>query len=94
MPATECNCDLPDYAYVDWLQEQGWQVTEEDLLFVNMGTPRCVYDYGVDIAMGSSSQYGFGKNVQYYFLVDNINGDGCYVYNIEKLEGSGHGYEN
>jgi hypothetical protein len=28
---TECNCDLPLFAYVDWLQEQGWEVTEEEL---------------------------------------------------------------
>jgi hypothetical protein len=28
MARTECNCDLPLFAYIDWLQEQGWSTEE------------------------------------------------------------------
>jgi hypothetical protein len=33
---TECNCDLPLYAYRDWLIEEGWEDTfiEEEFEFV------------------------------------------------------------
>jgi hypothetical protein len=31
---TECNCDLPTYAYYDWLIEEGWTPCEEELEYV------------------------------------------------------------
>jgi hypothetical protein len=34
---TECNADLPLFAYVDWLQEQGWEAREEDFDLVIQG---------------------------------------------------------
>lgn len=29
---TECNCDMPEWAYLDWLREQGWEVDEEEFI--------------------------------------------------------------
>ena len=28
MKTIDCMCDMPDWAYFDWLQDQGWDIDE------------------------------------------------------------------
>lgn len=30
---TECDCDMPEWAYVDWLREEGFEVDEDEFYF-------------------------------------------------------------
>lgn len=38
---TECNCDMPYWAYLDWLREEGWTdndfIEEEELVVASGG---------------------------------------------------------
>lgn len=31
---TECQCDMPIFAYCDWLRDQGWEVDEAEFTYV------------------------------------------------------------
>jgi hypothetical protein len=78
---TECNCDLPYYAYKDWLQEQGWSV--EDIY--DEETAEFVIGFGADASYdsrdGAYSFYSAGfrfspLGAQPYYCNSEIDIDG------------------
>lgn len=42
---TECNCDMPLFAYLDWLRDQGWEVEEDEYSLPSSGDNYNMADY-------------------------------------------------
>jgi hypothetical protein len=64
---TECNSELPDFAYYDWLLERGWLPEEIDFIAI-ITSDYALYYIGYDNATNingfSGQSYGSGYNVR------------------------------
>jgi hypothetical protein len=82
MYKTECNCDLPLWAYSDWLQEQGWSdfdIEEFEAVYVIYNDHEYVEWYKDYQAVNENDLYvymgnvygeegtGFGADVEEYY---------------------------
>jgi hypothetical protein len=82
MKCTECNADLPLYAYRDWLIEQGWEdVESEEEIEGSIMQGRAWY-YTSD-----SNLYAYNYNTSHdvpllVHLGELHIGDGIYLYNF------------
>jgi hypothetical protein len=78
---TECNCDLPLFAYIDWLQEQGWETTEEELEFHPLQSDWCASAYWKEfgIPWNASCNWGIGYDDEDYYGIEYFRINGSYV---------------
>jgi hypothetical protein len=92
---TECNCYLPDFAYRDWLLEQGWQpeeiVNAEELYLSIVEEFWCLLPEDFhDTLCGNGCNDDRGEGVLYE-AVSNSSGPGYYYYMMDTI-GDGHAY--
>ena len=86
-----CNCDMPWGVYLDWLEDQGWDVSElraygneEEIRTV---VSNYAYGYGYGYRYGNGCEYENGLGSGYGSGYGLGYGNGC-----EYENGLGNGY--
>jgi hypothetical protein len=75
---TECNCWMPDFAYFDWLREQGWENVEE--YCEEIVTGECYYEKSEDgresrlYVLGPGWSYGHEEVAAWRYGYESLYG--------------------
>jgi hypothetical protein len=77
---TECNADLPSYAYYDWLIEEGWSAEEAEIAVME------VYSWG--FFWPGPNSYNRDKQYMHEYIIQDLY-TRCVLLHTEKEWGEG-----